>query len=70
MLRGQGAILLPFTLLSCGDVAGVCSVPVGTIKSRINRAGIRLVKLLQMKDRTEIGPDGLMKAALLGAVRS
>ena len=46
------------------EVAAICGVAVGTIKSRVNRARIRLALLLGQKDRGEIGPDQVMKAAL------
>jgi RNA polymerase sigma-70 factor (ECF subfamily) len=43
-------------------------VPIGTIKSRVNRARRRLAELLEINDRAEIGPDDLTKAALQAAV--
>ena len=66
----EALILVAAEGLSYQDVAAVCGVLVGTIKSRVNRARIHLAKLLQMKDRAEIGPDSLTKAALQTAVRS
>jgi RNA polymerase sigma-70 factor (ECF subfamily) len=46
------------------DVAPICGVTVGTMKSRVNRARTRLVELLQMEDRYDLGLDQLMQAAL------
>jgi RNA polymerase sigma-70 factor, ECF subfamily len=46
------------------DVAAICGVTVGTMKSRVNRARTRLVELLQMEDRHDLGLDRLMQAAL------
>ena len=39
-------------------------VTVGTVKSRVNRARHHLARLLDMRDRHEIGPDQMMQAAL------
>jgi RNA polymerase sigma-70 factor (ECF subfamily) len=46
------------------EVAQVTGVPVGTVKSRVNRARIRLAALLDINSEAEIGPDGVSKAAL------
>jgi RNA polymerase sigma-70 factor, ECF subfamily len=46
------------------DVAALCGVAVGTIKSRVNRARTQLAGLLQMANRHDLGLDGLMQAAL------
>ncbi len=46
------------------EVAQVMGVPVGTVKSRVNRARIRLAALLDINSEAEIGPDGVSKAAL------
>jgi RNA polymerase sigma-70 factor, ECF subfamily len=50
--------------MSYEEAAEVCGVPLGTIKSRVNRARIRLAALLDFNDEAEIGPDDVMKAAL------
>jgi RNA polymerase sigma-70 factor (ECF subfamily) len=46
------------------DVAALCGVAVGTIKSRVNRARTQLAAMLQMENRHDLGPDRLMLAAL------
>jgi RNA polymerase sigma-70 factor (ECF subfamily) len=46
------------------DAAVLCGVPVGTIKSRVNRARTQLAELLRMDDRHDIGLDRLIQAAL------
>jgi RNA polymerase sigma-70 factor (ECF subfamily) len=46
------------------DVAALCGVAVGTIKSRVNRARTQLAEMLQMENRHDLGPDRLMQAAL------
>jgi hypothetical protein len=52
------------TTLSSG-AEPVCGTAVGgTIKSRVNRARLRLTELLQLDQTDEIGPDSMTKAAL------
>src|SRR5215218_5119747 len=46
------------------DAAALCGVPVGTLKSRVNRARTQLLAMLQMENRHDLGPDRLMQAAL------
>jgi RNA polymerase sigma-70 factor (ECF subfamily) len=50
--------------MSYEEAAEVCGVPVGTIKSRVNRARNRLAALLDLSSEVEIGPDKVIKAAL------
>jgi RNA polymerase sigma-70 factor (ECF subfamily) len=50
--------------MSYEEAAEVCNVPVGTIKSRVNRARSKLAELLDLDSDTEIGPDSVTKAAL------
>src|ERR671913_583972 len=50
--------------MSYEEAAEVCNVPVGTIKSRVNRARNRLAELLDINSEAEIGPDSVLKAAL------
>jgi RNA polymerase sigma-70 factor, ECF subfamily len=50
--------------MSYEEAAEVCGVPLGTIKSRVNRARIRLAALLDFNDEAEIGPNDVTKAAL------
>jgi RNA polymerase sigma-70 factor, ECF subfamily len=65
----EALILVAAEGLSYEDAAAVCGVPVGTIKSRVNRARRRLAGLLRIDDRAEIGPDNLTKAALQAVIR-
>ena len=50
--------------MSYEEAAEVCNVPVGTIKSRVNRARSRLAELLDLDSEAEIGPDALTQAAI------
>ena len=50
--------------LSYEEAAEVCGVPLGTVKSRVNRARSRLAALLDLNSEAEIGPDSVIKAAL------
>jgi RNA polymerase sigma-70 factor (ECF subfamily) len=55
--------------LSYEEAAQICSVRVGTVKSRVNRARGRLTQLLQVSDREDFGPDARTNAALQQAGR-
>jgi RNA polymerase sigma-70 factor (ECF subfamily) len=48
------------------EAAEVCSVAVGTMKSRVNRARSKLAALLDLTSGAELGPDDVTKAALAG----
>jgi RNA polymerase sigma-70 factor, ECF subfamily len=50
--------------MSYEEAAEVCNVPLGTVKSRVNRARSRLAALLDLNGEAEIGPDSVIKAAL------
>ena len=53
--------------LSYEEAAQVCGVPVGTIKSRVNRARVRLAQLLAVEDAENFGVDQVTQAALQSA---
>jgi len=48
------------------EAAAICGVAVGTIKSRVSRARVRLIEVLGMAGTDDIGPDALTRAALDG----
>ena len=50
--------------LSYEEAAQVCNVAVGTVKSRVNRARLKLAYLLDLTSEAELGPDNVTKAAL------
>lgn len=46
------------------EAAEICGVAVGTIKSRVSRARVRLIESLGMQGTDDIGADGATRAAL------
>jgi RNA polymerase sigma-70 factor (ECF subfamily) len=48
------------------EAAAICGVAVGTIKSRVSRARMRLIAVLGMDGTDDIGPDAQTRAALDG----
>jgi len=60
----EAVLLIGAEGLSYEEVAAICGVAVGTIKSRVNRARRRLAELLGHKHDSDIGPDGVTRAAL------
>jgi len=50
-------ILVGASGLSYEEAAEICHVPVGTVKSRVNRARARLAELLGMADVSDVRPD-------------
>jgi RNA polymerase sigma-70 factor (ECF subfamily) len=62
--QGEALILVGAHGMSYEEAAEVCNAPVGTIKSRVNRARSRLTELLSLKSEADIGPDSITKAAL------
>lgn len=61
----EAVLLIGAAGLSYEEAARVCRTKVGTIKSRVNRARTRLSELLGYEDVKDIGPDGLVRAALV-----
>jgi RNA polymerase sigma-70 factor (ECF subfamily) len=51
--------------VSYEEAAQICSTNIGTIKSRVNRARARLAELLALDAAEDLGPDRLIKAALI-----
>ncbi|WP_046869669.1 sigma-70 family RNA polymerase sigma factor [Microvirga massiliensis] len=60
----EALLLVAAQGLSYEEAAAVCGVPVGTIKSRVNRARHRLPELLGLDGAPDLGPDNVTKAAL------
>jgi RNA polymerase sigma-70 factor (ECF subfamily) len=60
----EALILVAAEGMSYEEVAAITGVAVGTVKSRVNRARHRLALLLHHDTADEIGPDGVIRAAL------
>jgi len=60
----EALLLVAAQGMSYEEAAEVCGIPIGTIKSRVNRARHRLAVLLGMTGDLELGPDNVTKAAL------
>lgn len=56
--------------LSYEEVADICGVAVGTVKSRVNRARNRLAKILGIRDAGDLGPDRNSLTVIQGAPTS
>ena len=63
----EALLLIVAEGLSYEDAARVCGVPVGTMKSRVNRARVRLAQLLAVEHADDLGPDRMTQAALQAA---
>jgi RNA polymerase sigma-70 factor, ECF subfamily len=50
--------------LSYEETAEICGVAVGTVKSRVNRARVKLAEILSIHGAEEFGPDRTTAAAL------
>ena len=60
----EALILVGAEGLSYEEAAAVCGVPLGTLKSRVNRAREKLSKLLAGADAYDVGADQVTQAAL------
>jgi RNA polymerase sigma-70 factor, ECF subfamily len=49
--------------MSYEEAAAICGAKVGTIKSRMNRARIRLAELLQVADEYDLGTNRMIRTA-------
>lgn len=62
----EALILVAAADFSYDQVAAICGCAVGTIKSRVNRARIRLADLLSVDNAGDFGPDSTIRAVLSG----
>jgi RNA polymerase sigma-70 factor (ECF subfamily) len=60
----EALILVGAEGLSYEEAAAVCGVPLGTLKSRVNRAREKLSRLLAGVDAYDVGSDQVIQAAL------
>jgi RNA polymerase sigma-70 factor (ECF subfamily) len=54
--------------LSYEEAADICGVAIGTIKSRVNRARVKLAEILKISSVDDIGPDRRDVAVLAGGL--
>ncbi len=62
----EALLLVGASGFSYEEAAGICGCAVGTIKSRVNRARLRLAAALNVNDMDDLGPDSMTRAALQG----
>jgi RNA polymerase sigma-70 factor, ECF subfamily len=60
----EAVLLIGAEGLTYEEAAVICGTKVGTIKSRVNRARIRLAELLSMTGDPDLRSDSITKAAL------
>ncbi len=58
----EALLLVATTGFSYEETAEICNVAVGTIKSRVNRARLRLGDLLGVENENDFGPDAAQEA--------
>ncbi|MCG7392471.1 sigma-70 family RNA polymerase sigma factor [Microvirga sp. ACRRW] len=60
----EALLLVGASGFSYEEAASICGCAVGTIKSRVNRARLRLAAALNVSDIDDLGPDSMTRAAL------
>jgi RNA polymerase sigma-70 factor, ECF subfamily len=63
----EALVLVAAFGFSYEEAADICSVAVGTIKSRVNRARNRLSEILNVEGETDFGPDATSEAVISSA---
>jgi RNA polymerase sigma-70 factor, ECF subfamily len=53
----EALILIGASGMSYEEAAEICDCAVGTVKSRVNRARMRLAEVLSIESAAEFGPD-------------
>jgi DNA-directed RNA polymerase specialized sigma24 family protein len=66
----EALILVGASGFSCEEAAAICDCAVGTVKSRVHRARIRLSKLLSINGADDYGPDHTTRGTLSAGGRS
>jgi RNA polymerase sigma-70 factor (ECF subfamily) len=64
----EALVLVAAFGFSYEEAAEICSVAVGTIKSRVNRARNRLAEILQINTEAEYGPDAAAEAVISATI--
>ncbi|SCY00337.1 sigma-70 family RNA polymerase sigma factor [Microvirga guangxiensis] len=62
----EALLLVGASGFSYEEAASICGCAIGTIKSRVNRARLRLAATLNVDDMDDLGPDSMTRAALQG----
>jgi RNA polymerase sigma-70 factor (ECF subfamily) len=65
----EALILVGASGFSYEEAANICGCAVGTIKSRVNRARVRLAEMLDIEGADDFGPDVATRAILAGNLR-
>jgi RNA polymerase sigma-70 factor, ECF subfamily len=60
----EAVMLVGASGLSYGEAASVCGCPVGTVKSRVNRARTELARMLSMEGPEHFQADAVFSAAI------
>jgi RNA polymerase sigma-70 factor, ECF subfamily len=60
----ESLILVGASGFSYEEAAQICGCAVGTIKSRVHRARMRLAEILSIKDANDFGPDHETRAVI------
>jgi RNA polymerase sigma-70 factor, ECF subfamily len=64
----EALILVGASGFSCKEAAEICGCAVGTIKSRVHRARVKLAEWLSIESIDDFGPDQVSRAVVAGAV--
>jgi RNA polymerase sigma-70 factor (ECF subfamily) len=64
----EALILIGAEGFSYEEVAAICGCAVGTVKSRVNRARVRLAELLHVENAGDVGPETTADPVLVGAL--
>lgn len=60
----EALILIGASGFSYEEASEICGCAVGTVKSRVNRARVRLAEILSVSSAEEFGPDGTVQSIL------
>lgn len=66
----EALILVGASGFSYEEAAEICGCAVGTIKSRVNRARVRLGEILSIESSDDLGPDRNTLAIMAGGARN
>jgi RNA polymerase sigma-70 factor (ECF subfamily) len=64
----EALLLVGASGFSYEEAANICGCAIGTVKSRVNRARLRLASVLNVTDIDDLGPDSMTRAALQSSI--